>query len=103
MAQFIVEGQTAPVDYRLLADNSAYNLTGCTVSLTAFTFSGAAKTFAGVVSVPNAANGEVRFSPDAADFLSSDRQYRIRFRVVRADAKIEFFPTGEAEVWVVQR
>lgn len=103
MSLFIVEGQTAPVDYRILADGVAYDLSGCTVSTVARTHAGATKVLAGSTAVLVAASGTVRFSPDAADFVASDFMLRVRFRVTRADSKIEFFPTGEPESWVIQK
>lgn len=103
MSLFLVEGQTAPVDYKLLADGAAYDLTGCTVTTIARTNAGAAKTLAGSTTVLVAASGTVRFSPDAADFVASDFMLRVRFKVTRADSKIEFFPTGEPESWVIQK
>lgn len=103
MSLFLVEGQTAPVDYKLLADGAAYDLTGCTVTTVARTSAGAVKTLAGSTAVLVAASGTVRFSPDAADLVASDFMLRVRFKVTRADSKIEFFPTGEPESWVVQK
>lgn len=103
MALFVVEGQTAPVDYQLFADGAAYNLTGCTVSLVAYKIGGTTKTFVGTAAVLSAAQGTVRFSPDVADLLAIDQGYYVRFRVVRADGKVEFFPTGVPESWVVQK
>lgn len=103
MSLFVVEGQTAPVDYRLLADGVAYDLSGCTVATVARTNAGAAKVLAGSTSILVPASGTVRFSPDALDFVASDFILRIRFRVTRADSKIEFFPTGEPETWVIQK
>lgn len=103
MSLFVVEGQTAPVDYKLLADGVAYDLTGCTVETVARTSSGAVKTLTGSTAVLVAASGTVRFSPGAADFVASDFLLRVRFKVTRADSKIEFFPTGEPESWVIQK
>ena len=101
MSLFVVEGQTAPIDCALYADGVVYSLVGCTVTTIATLLSGGAKTLAGTTSVTDAAAGKVRFSPDAADFLSAEFGYKIRFRVVRADSKIEFWPTGERETWIV--
>lgn len=90
MALFVVEGQTAPVDYQLLADGAAYNLTGCTVTTVARRFStGADKMLAGSTAILVEASGTVRFFPDAADFVFADVGLYIRFKVVRADAKID--------------
>ena len=103
MSLFLVEGQTAPVDYKLLADGAAYDLTGCTVAITARTRVGAVKTLAGTMAVLVEASGTVRFSPDAADFVAADFTLQVRFKVTRADGKIEFFPTGQPEFWVIQK
>lgn len=103
MSLFLVEGQTAPVDYKLLADGVAYDLSGCTVATIARTSAGAAKTLAGTTAVLVAASGTVRFSPDAADFVAADFTLQVRFKVTRADSKIEFFPTGQPESWVIQK
>lgn len=103
MAQFLVEGQTAPVDYRLLADGVAYDLTGCTVTTIARTHAGMLKTLAGSTVVLVAASGTVRFSPDAGDLVATDFMLHVRFKVTRADSKIEFFPTRDPESWVIQK
>lgn len=103
MAISLVEGQTAPVDYQLLADGEAYNLGGCTVSLSAFLLGGTAKTFTGTVSTLDSATGKVRFLPDATDLLAAETGMRIRFKVVRADTKVEYFPSGMAEVWYINK
>lgn len=103
MSLFVVEGQTAPIHYRLLADNVAYPLVGSTVTLVARNSNGTVKTFNGTVSIVDGNSGWVSFAPDAADLVATDYVYHVRFRVVRADGKIEFFPTGEPELWVVQK
>lgn len=103
MALFVVEGQTAPIDYKLLADNAAYNLTGCTVTLVAYKSSGSLHTFTGTVAIASAVGGTVQFSPTSTDLVATDLAYFIRFRVVRGDGKVEFFPTGVPESWVVQK
>lgn len=103
MSLFVVEGQTAPIDYQILADGSAYSLVGSTVTVVGRKHNGTAISWAGSVTVTDAAQGEVRFSPDAADLVAADHVYYIRFRVVRTDGKIEYFPTGEPESWVVQK
>ena len=103
MAYFVVEGETAPIDCQLVGDLVPYSLVGCTVAITALKMNGTVKTLVGTVSVTDAAAGKVRFSPDAADFVAADNIYRIRFMVTTAGGKIEPFPRGERENWVVQK
>lgn len=98
----VVAGQTAPIDYQLTADGAAFDLTGCTVTLLARTQAGATVTFTGTVALLDEDQGKVRFSPAANDLVESAVQYFVRFRIVRADSKIDFFPTGEREVWHVR-
>lgn len=103
MSIFVVQGQTAPIDYQILADGSVYSLVGSTVTIDALKQNGSATTWTGSVSVTDAAQGKVRFSPEAADLVEADHVYHVRFRVVRSDGKVEYFPTGERELWVVQK
>ena len=102
MALNIVQGQTAPIVYQLLADGVAYSLTGCTVEMDATKQTGAAVAGTGTLAVTDAADGEVTFSPAAADFDDADSRYLVRFKVTRADSKIEYFPSGSREVWTVR-
>lgn len=103
MALNIVEGQTAPVVYRLLADGGTYSLSGCTVAIEAMTQAGADVAWTGVLTVSDAANGEVSFAPAAGDFLATANKYLVRFAVTRSDSKIEYFPSGNREVWTVRK
>jgi hypothetical protein len=106
MAIGVVAGQTAEVDYQLLSDDAAYPLTGCTVETVAYKLTGSGAqdvSFAGTTEITDSSAGEVRFLPDPNDFNFADKKYKVRFKVTRADGKIEFFPGGEAEEWVVRK
>lgn len=105
MSIFVVSGQTAPIDYQCKADGANYNLTGCTVTIDAVKLSGAAAPFHGdAVDITDAAAGKVRWTPgDTSDLASADSMYRIRFKVVRGDGKIEYFPNIQREDWIVQQ
>lgn len=103
MALDIVQGQTAPIYYQLLADGVAYPLTGCTVTVVALLASGTTVTWTGVLTVTSETLGKVKFVPASTDFSADHSKYLVRFRVVRADAGIEYFPNGSAEVWTVRR
>ena len=102
MALNIVAGQTAPIVYQLFADGVAYPLTGCTVEIDALKQTGATAGWDGTLAVTDSANGEVTYSPAADDFVADASKYLVRFKVTRADGKIEYFPTGSREVWTVR-
>lgn len=102
MALNIVQGQTAPIAYQLLADGEAYDLTGCTVQIEALKPSGHDPEWSGTLAVTSAAEGEVTFSPASGDFDATPGKYLIRFKVTRADTKVEYFPSGNREVWTVR-
>ena len=71
--------------------------------LVALLASGTTATWTGVLTVTSEALGKVKFVPASTDFSADHSKYLVRFRVVRADAGVEYFPNGSAEVWTVRR
>lgn len=102
-----VEGWSDPVDFTLLADGVAINLTGITVSLVATN----AKTLtpltvAGSVSVPNAAAGQVRYSPvisTDALFLETNSPVRIRWKLTDGTNRVRYVPNQKPDQWVIRQ
>ena len=97
----IVEGTTANLDFVLTADGAAVNLTGSTVTLVLSDKDGTAIPTTGDVSVVTAAEGKVRYAPDAADLASSTSPYRARFKVTDASSQIAYYPSGRADPWTI--
>ena len=102
MPQDFVEGWTEPINYQLLADGVAQNLTGMTVALVGYQNAGKLFPFGGSVSVTDAVNGKVVFTPAAADLVAKGSPYNIRWKVTDSLGKIAYFPNQSPEVWVVQ-
>jgi hypothetical protein len=58
-------------------------------------------TSGGLITVLDPRAGKIRFSPPASLFDSTRSPYRVRWRVVDAAANISFWPTHEADHWIV--
>ena len=97
----ITEGTTANLDFVLTADGTAVNLTGATVTLVLSDKDGTAISTLGDVSVVTAAEGKVRFAPDAADLSASVSPLRARFKVTDASSQIAYYPSGRADTWTI--
>lgn len=97
----LVEGQTGVVDAQLLADNVAVDLTGATVVLVLRGADGALISLGGSVTVTNAAQGMVRYSPAAGDFVAQKTPHRAHWKVTDSGGKINFFPSGAGDEWKV--
>lgn len=99
----IVEGWTGNLDFQLKSDGAVVNLTGMTVELILTDKDGAAITTAGNITVFDAANGKVRYIPDAADLDDAKSPYTARWKVTDGAGKIVFFPNGVSDVYLVRR
>lgn len=99
----IVEGWTGDLDFQLKADGVIVNLTGLTVELVLTDRDGVAVTTTGNITVFDAANGKVRYIPDAADLDDAKSPYRARWKVTDGTGKIVFFPNGVGDVYVVRK
>lgn len=97
-----VEGWTGPLDFQLLNDGSAQDLTAMTVTGQARNRLNAAVDLSSDVTVISATAGTVRLTPDAIDFESESSPYELRFKVVDAATAVVFFPSGEAVTLVVR-
>lgn len=97
-----VEGWTGPLDFQLLNDGVAQDLTAMTVTGQARNRLQASVDLSSDVSVVTATDGKVRLTPDATDFDSDASPYELRFKVVDAATATVFFPSGEAIVLVVR-
>ena len=98
----IVEGWSGNIDFRLLADGSATNLTGMTVAAVGYDRLKAAVTLTGNVAVLSATGGTVRFTPDTGDFLEESGPYELRFKVTDGGLHV-FFPSEEPISVTVRR
>ena len=101
MPLIITEGTTANMDFVLTADGAAVNLTGATVTLVLTDKDGTAVTTTGDVSIVTAADGKVRYAPDAADLVASTSPYRARFKVTDSGGQIAYYPSGLADIWTI--
>lgn len=98
----LVEGWTGNVDFTLLADGTAVNLTGSTVTLTLRDRTGTVIDTTSDVSVPTPASGVVRYSPDAIDLTASGSPYSARWKVVDGSSKVTYFPSSvDPDRWLV--
>ena len=100
----VTEGWTGGLEFQLLADGAvpAGSLPG-TPDLILKDKTGIAIDTTGDVTVTEAAQWKVKYTPDAADFNASGSPYTARFKVTDAGSQIVFFPSGPADVWRVHK
>jgi hypothetical protein len=97
-----VEGWSGPLDFELLNDGAAQDLTTMTVTGQARNRLNALVDLSSDVTVITATDGKVRMTPDTGDFQSEDSPYELRFKVVDAGLAVVFFPSGEAVNLIVR-
>ena len=97
-----VEGWTGPLDFELLNDGVAQDLTAMTVTGQARNRLNTTVDLTADVAVLTATAGTVRLTPDAADFDSTESPYELRFKVVDGASAVVFFPSAEAVTLIVR-
>lgn len=97
----IIEGTTTALEFQLLENGSAINLTGATVELILTDKDGTAVTTTSDITVTSATTGTVTYSPDAADLDSSKSPYRARWKITDSGGTISYVPTGHRDEWSV--
>lgn len=98
----LVTGWTGPLDFRLLADGAAYNLTGMTVELILTAQDGTSISTSGDTSVTDAATGTVRYLPDSTDLVTSNSPISMRWKVTDGGGLIVFHPSGRPSTILVR-
>lgn len=99
----LVEGWTGRLTFTLLADGSAFNGTGMTVTLQLRDRDQGVVITTGDVNWVSAAAGTVYFDPAAEDLKSERSPYQARFKVTDASSKDVFFPNADADTWKVRK
>jgi hypothetical protein len=97
-----VEGWSGPLDFELLNDGAAQDLTSITVTGQARNRLMQAVDMTSDVSILTATEGKVRLTPDTGDFPAAHSPYELRFKAVDGTTGIVFFPSGEAVTLVVR-
>lgn len=97
----LVEGWTGNIDFTLLADGTAANLTGCSLELILRDRAGSQIDTSSDASIQVAASGTVRYTPDSTDLAAAGSPYSARWKVTDGSAKVTYFPSGEPDRWVV--
>jgi uncharacterized phiE125 gp8 family phage protein len=98
----LVEGYTGLIDETLKSNGVVIDLTGMTVALILQKADGSPVDTTANVTVPDAVNGLVRYSPDAGDLLALETPHVARWQVTDGIGKIVFVPSDAGEVWEVQ-
>lgn len=97
----LVSGWTGPLDFRLLADGAAINLTGMTVELILTAQDGTSIPTTGDTSVTDAVAGKVRYSPDSTDLVVASSPIQMRWKVTDGGGSVVYHPSGRPAVIVV--
>jgi len=93
---------TEPIEFQLTADGVAVNLTGVTsveirleradtLAVTSYLSTDASPK----ISVTDAANGKVTFSPGASEWVLAAGHYKVYFWVIDGSSKKISYPTGQ--------
>jgi hypothetical protein len=98
----IVEGWEGPLEFQLLSDGSAQNLTSVTVTGRAYDRDRSLVNLTGDVAVSSATGGIVALSPDSGDFYASGSPYELRFKATDGAGGVVFYPSGEAITLIVR-
>ena len=96
----LVQGWTERVDFILSADGVVIDLTGRTVTISAYDKNGTDPAFVGAVAIVDATAGKVGFTPNSGDLLASESPYSVRFKVMTDGY---YVPNGDASIWVVSK
>ena len=100
----VIEGWTGPLEFILLADGSAVDLTGITsVAAEAKRLDGTTITLGGTTQVSDATSGKVKYNPIAGDLKEVDSPALVRFKVTDGSSKITYFPSGDAFTWKIRK
>ena len=102
MTYDVVSGWTGHIDVDLLTKGATPSgtMAGMTAELILRDSNGNTITTTGDVSVQDSTNWVVRYSPDATDFVPG--VYRGRFKVTDSAGLIVYFPSAEADTWIVR-
>lgn len=101
MAKYdIVDGTTAVIQFQLLEEGAAINLTGVTVSLLLSDRTGTTVTSPGTVVITDAATGKVQLTPTGTTtFVADNGPYYARWKLTDGGGKISYVPTALRDVW----
>lgn len=106
MALSLTDGWTEGISYKLTKRKrnaisaSARNLTGHTVAIVAVDKNGNSL-FTRNITIADAINGEVLYSPQNGDIVKSNSPMEIKFKVTDGSGKISYHPMGKAEIWEI--
>lgn len=98
----IAEGSTEDVDFQLLVDGAVQDLTGATIELILNDYNGFVIDTSGDTSLVDGPTGKVRYSPDAADLVSTKSPYSARWKITKG-GKVSFFPSNAPDIWEIQK
>jgi hypothetical protein len=98
----VVEGWTDPIVVNLLkaGETPSGTMVGMTASLVLRDNRGVLPDTAGDVTITDAVNWQVTYSPDAADLIEGT--YRGRFKVVDGAGNVAYFPSAGWDIWYIR-
>lgn len=96
----IVQGTTNNLQFQLLENGAAINLTGITVTLLLEDRTGTTVTSPGTVSVVDATTGKVQLAPtNATVFDPTKGPYYARWQLTDGGGLISFVPSSTRDTW----
>jgi len=98
----ITAGWTAPIDIDLLTKGAlpSGTMSGMTAAIVLKDRSGNTIDTSGDVTIADSTNWVVRYTPDATDLVPG--VYLGRVKVTDSSSQVAYFPSGEADVWIVR-
>jgi hypothetical protein len=109
MTYHLVAGQTGNQDFQLLENDAplAVSIQGMTVALVLRDNRGELVATTGDVTVLDdgtaGTRGKVRVNLDADDVVYARSPYTARWKITDGAGKINYFPTADADTWIVGR
>lgn len=102
MTYELVAGWTSPIDIDLLTKGQTPvgTMSGMTAALVLMDGRGVTIDTSGDVTIADATNWIVRYSPDATDLIPGI--YRGRVKITDAGGAVAYFPSGEWDTWIVR-
>lgn len=96
----IVEGTSSNLQFQLLENGVAINLTGITVTLLLEDRVGTTVTSPGTVTTVDATTGKVQLAPTGTSvFVASSGPYYARWKLTDGSGKVAYVPTSNRDIW----
>lgn len=96
----IVAGTTDVIQFQLIENGEAINLTSITVALLLEDWTGTAVSSPGTISVIDALNGKIQLAPtNSSVFVASAGPYYARWSLTASGGLVSYVPSSNRDIW----